>query len=203
VSEATRERLQRALDVTVAGGALAILAVPLGILALAVRLTSAGPALFRQWRIGQGGRPFRLLKLRTMVHGAAAQGPAITARGDARVTPLGAWLRRWKLDELPQLVNVLRGDMSLVGPRPEVRRYVARYGMRERRLLRVRPGITDPASIAFADEESILAACPDRERAYVETVLPQKIALSLAYLEQRSVWSDLGVIARTVGRLVR
>jgi lipopolysaccharide/colanic/teichoic acid biosynthesis glycosyltransferase len=138
-----------------------------------------------------------------MVADAPARGGALTTPGDPRITRAGAVLRRWKLDELPQLVNVVRGDMGLVGPRPEVARYVAGYGPREREVLRARPGLTDPASLAFVDEAAVLARYDDCERAYVEVVLPAKLALSLEYLEQRTVVSDVAVLARTLVRIAR
>jgi lipopolysaccharide/colanic/teichoic acid biosynthesis glycosyltransferase len=125
----------------------------------------------------------------------------ITAGGDPRITRFGAWLRRTKLDELPQLWNVLRGDMSLVGPRPEVPDYVALYTAAQRAALLVRPGLTDPASLAWADEAATLATFAEPHRAYADVVLPRKLALSLAYLERRTVWSDLAVVMRTVGHL--
>jgi len=191
--------LRRLLDVTVAGMLLLVLAPLLGVLALLVRATSTGPALFRQIRVGRNGRPFVLLKLRTMR--ADAPGPVITAGGDPRITRFGAWLRRTKLDELPQLWNVLRGDMSLVGPRPEVPHYVALYTAAQRAVLLARPGLTDPASLAWADEAARLARFAEPDRAYADVVLPQKLALSLTYLERRTVWSDLAVVMRTVGHL--
>src|SRR5262245_27122649 len=195
--------LRRLLDVTVSGGLLIILSPVLALLALLVRATSPGPALFRQTRIGRDGWPFVLLKLRTMRANAAYTGPAITAGADPRITPLGARLRRTKLDELPQLWNVLRGDMSLVGPRPELPRYVARYTAAKRAVLRARPGLTDPASLACADEAAALATFADPQRAYAETVLPQKLAASVAYLEHRTVWTDLGVVTRTAAHVAR
>jgi len=195
--------LRRLLDVTVAGALLIALSPFLAVLALLVRATSPGPALFRQTRIGRDGRPFALLKLRTMRADAVRTGPAITAGADPRITPLGARLRRAKLDELPQLWNVLCGDMSLVGPRPEVPHYVARYTPAQRAVLRARPGLTDPASLAWSDEAATLATFSDPHRAYAEVVLPQKLALSLAYLDRRTVWRDLAVVARTVAHVVR
>jgi lipopolysaccharide/colanic/teichoic acid biosynthesis glycosyltransferase len=194
---------RRALDVVV-GGALLVAAAPLlGVLAVVVRATSAGPALFVQTRVGKDGRIFGLLKLRTMVSDAATRGGALTAPGDPRITRVGAWIRRWKLDELPQLANVVRGDMSLVGPRPEVPRYVAGYSPDQRAVLRVRPGITDPASLEYVDEAAVLATFDDCERGYVDTVLPAKLELSLAYLERRTLRSDLGVLVRTIVRVAR
>jgi len=193
---------RRVVDVTVAGVLLIVLSPLLTVLVLLVRATSPGPGFFRQTRIGRHGRPFVLLKLRTMRADAAA-GPAITAGADPRITPLGARLRRAKLDELPQLWNVLRGDMSLVGPRPELPDYVARYTPAERAVLRARPGLTDPASLAWADEAATLATFADPQRAYARVVLPRKLALSLAYLERRTVWSDLAVVARTAAHVAR
>jgi len=192
---------RRALDVVVAGTLLLVTSPLLAAVALLVRATSYGPVLFVQNRVGKDGRLFELLKFRTMVADAPARGGVLTAPHDARITRAGAVLRRWKLDELPQLWNVLRGDMSLVGPRPEVPRYVAGYSERQRAVLRVRPGITDPASLAFVDEASVLAHFDDVERGYVEHVLPAKLASSLAYLERRTLRSDLGVLVRTLGRI--
>ena len=197
------EMLRRGLDGIVAAVLLLALAPLVAMIALLVRATSRGPVLFAQERIGKDGAVFRLLKFRTMVADAPARGPAVTADGDPRITRVGAWLRRWKLDELPQLANVVRGDMALVGPRPEVPRYVAGYSPQQLAVLRVRPGVTDPASLAFVDEAAVLARFPDPERAYVETILPRKLALSLAYLERRTLWSDLGVLVRTLVRVVR
>lgn len=195
--------LRRLLDVTVAGVLLIALSPLLAVLALLVRATSPGPALFRQTRIGRNGRPFVLLKLRTMRADAACRGPAITAGADPRITRLGARLRHAKLDELPQLWNVLCGDMSLVGPRPELSRYVAGYTEAQRAVLQTRPGLTDPASLAWADEAATLATFADPHRAYTEMVLPRKLALSLAYLERRTVWSDLAVVTRTAAHVAR
>jgi lipopolysaccharide/colanic/teichoic acid biosynthesis glycosyltransferase len=157
--------------------------------------------LFRQVRVGWRGRTFRILKLRTMRQ--ATVGPEVTAGGDARVTHVGRVLRRFKLDELPQLWNVLVGDMSLVGPRPEVPRYVQRFPEAYARILGVRPGITDFAAIAYRDEESILAASSDPEATYVEVVLPAKIALYHRYLAERSLLTDLRLLARTLGAVAR
>ena len=200
---APAEGVRRALDVAVSGALLLATGPLLGVLALAVRATSPGPALFRHERVGRDGRPFQLLKFRTMVADAPARGGALTTPGDPRITRLGAVLRRWKLDELPQLLNVLRGDMSLVGPRPEVPHYVAGYSPRQRAVLRVRPGITDPASLAYVDEAAVLARFDDCERAYVEVVLPAKLALSLDYLDRRTLRSDFGILVRTLVRIVR
>jgi lipopolysaccharide/colanic/teichoic acid biosynthesis glycosyltransferase len=195
--------LKRGLDLAISSIALTISAPLLLVIGVAIRLTSAGPVLFRQERIGRGGRSFRIWKFRTMVEGAPDQGPAITARGDPRVTRLGLWLRRTKLDELPQLINVWLGDMSLVGPRPEVPRYVEGYSAEDRKVLAVRPGITDLASIAFRDEEAVLAQFPDREQAYVELLLPRKLALGREYVRQQSLAVDVTLLLRTVAVVLR
>lgn len=192
---------KRALDVACAGAGLVVLAPLLGALALAVRASSEGPVLFRQPRIGRHGRPFAILKFRSMRPGAA--GPAVTARGDPRVTRVGRWLRATKLDELPQLWNVLVGDMSLVGPRPEVARFVERFPADYARILRVRPGLTDFAALESLDEEAVLAASPDPEAAYVERVLPAKIAQYHRYLERMSLRTDVAILARTAAALLR
>jgi lipopolysaccharide/colanic/teichoic acid biosynthesis glycosyltransferase len=138
-----------------------------------------------------------------MVVGAERRGGQLTVEGDSRVTRLGRHLRRLKWDELPQLLNVLRGEMSLVGPRPEVARYVALYSEEERRVLDLVPGITDPASIRYRDEERVLACCPDPERAYVASIMPEKIRLNLQYAARATARSDLVVLLRTLGLLFR
>jgi lipopolysaccharide/colanic/teichoic acid biosynthesis glycosyltransferase len=187
---------RRAIDIAVAGVGLAASGPMLLALAAAVRLTSPGPALFVQTRVGRGRRPIRVFKLRTMVAGERT-GIEVTAASDPRITPLGALLRKTKLDELPQLWNVLRGDMTIVGPRPEVPRYVERYRPEWAKLLTVRPGITDLASLTFRDEESLLALANDREHAYTQVVMPLKLGLALEGLERGGFRHDLGVIART------
>lgn len=171
--------------------------------ALAVRLSDGGPAIFVQIRIGKDGIPFKLLKFRTMVVGAPRLGPAVTIGGDSRITRVGRWLRRYKLDELPQLLNVLRGDMALVGPRPEVPEYVALYTLAQREVLRLLPGITDPASVAFRYESEKLAASADPARCYVEEVMPAKLRMNLDYAARRSLLSDWVVVAQTIRSLFR
>jgi lipopolysaccharide/colanic/teichoic acid biosynthesis glycosyltransferase len=192
---------KRSFDVVAAATGLLLLGPVLLACAFAVKATSPGPALFTQERMGRAFRPFRLLKFRSMAHGAA--GAQVTTAGDARVTPVGRVLRKTKLDELPQLINVLRGEMSLVGPRPEVRRYVEAFREDYARILEVRPGITDFAAIEYRDEEAILARSANPERAYVEEVLPAKIRLYYKYLERRSFSTDLVLIFRTLGAIIR
>jgi lipopolysaccharide/colanic/teichoic acid biosynthesis glycosyltransferase len=190
-------KLKRLIDAAAAAMGLAATAPALLGAAALVRATSPGPALFRQTRVGRGGRPFTMLKLRSMRPGGS--GPQVTAGGDARVTPLGRLLRRTKLDELPELLNVLRGDMSLVGPRPEVPRYVERWPAAHRAfVLSVRPGLTDPATVRFRNEEEILARAADPERAYVEEILPAKVAMYRDYLERSSLLTDARVLLDTL-----
>lgn len=195
--------LRRSLDVVVALLGLLLLAPLLGLLALAVRLDSPGPALFRQVRVGRDGRPFRILKFRSMV---AAQGPSVSqvsGREDPRVTRVGRLLRVTKLDELPQLWNVLRGEMTLVGPRAEVPDYVRHYTSEERLLLGVRPGLTGAGQLYFTtDQAGDLDAAADPERHYLEHQLHPKLAIDLAYLRQRGPVTDLRLLARTVGCLL-
>jgi lipopolysaccharide/colanic/teichoic acid biosynthesis glycosyltransferase/phenylacetate-coenzyme A ligase PaaK-like adenylate-forming protein len=196
---APREMTKRALDVV---GALVIGLVTAPIwatAAVAIRISDGAPVLHRAVRVGRGGAPFTQYKFRTMV---SAAGPSITALGDRRITPLGAFLRRTKIDELPELWNVLRGDMSLVGPRPEDPAYVERYTGEQRRLLSVAPGLTSPGTLAYQYEASILARYPDPERAYVDKVLPDKLAMDLAWLDRRSTLGDARVLATTARALV-
>jgi lipopolysaccharide/colanic/teichoic acid biosynthesis glycosyltransferase len=192
---------KRAFDVLCAGSGLLALSPLLAGAAVAVKLSSPGSVLFRQVRVGQGGRRFCILKFRSMTTGAA--GPSVTAGGDARITPVGRVLRRYKIDELPQLWNVVVGDMSLVGPRPEVPRYVEKFAADYRNILSVRPGITDYAALEYRDEESVLAAAADPETAYVKEVLPAKIALYRRYLAERSFATDVKLVLRTLAALIR
>ena len=192
---------KRSFDVAASAAGLVALGPVLLGCALAVKASSPGPVLFRQERMGRAFRPFQLLKFRSMTHGAS--GAAVTSAGDARITRVGALLRRSKLDELPQLWNVLRGDMSLVGPRPEVRRYVEAFRDDYARILAVPPGITDFAAIEYRDEERILARSPDPEQAYLHEILPAKIALYQKYLAQRSFGTDLSLILKTLVAVFR
>jgi lipopolysaccharide/colanic/teichoic acid biosynthesis glycosyltransferase len=198
----TSDRRKRLFDLALALPVLGITAPAIGLLAAAVKVTSPGPAFFVQERVGQGGKPFRLFKLRTMTVGADKAGPHVTAAGDARVTRLGRLLRRTKLDELPQLINVLRGDMSLVGPRPEAPRYVTDRHPEWQGVLAARPGITDLASLTFRDEEALLAGVRDRERAYLEGILPAKLRLALEGVQKASARYDLEILARTVASVL-
>lgn len=195
--------MKRALDVLLASIGLLLASPVLLAAALAVKLDSRGPVFFRQQRMGRDFRPFPIYKFRTMVADAAARGAAITAGADPRITRVGHWLRKTKVDELPQLLNVLKGDMSLVGPRPEVPKYVELFREDYRTILTVRPGITDPASVKFRDEAAVLGASADPERTYVEQILPEKIALAKTYIARRSVAYDVKILFETLWRLAR
>jgi lipopolysaccharide/colanic/teichoic acid biosynthesis glycosyltransferase len=188
---------KRVFDLTAAFFGLAILAVPLLVISALIKATSPGPVLFLQDRIGQAGKRFRVVKFRTMSHGH--QDPSsITVAGDIRLTPWGKILRRWKLDEIPQLWNVLVGEMSLVGPRPDVPGYADRLQGNDRRILSLRPGITGPSSLKYADEEELLAQAHDPVRLNDEVIFPDKVRLNIKYLETCSFRGDLFYIWQTV-----
>jgi lipopolysaccharide/colanic/teichoic acid biosynthesis glycosyltransferase len=190
--------VKRAFDVTASAIGLAVLAPVMLVAGVAVWLESRGGILFRQERMGCGFRPFSIYKFRTMVATGSAHAPAITAAGDRRITRVGRLLRATKVDELPQLLNVLKGDMSLVGPRPEVRPYVDLFEQDYREILTVRPGITDLASLKYRDESRLLAAAADPQQEYVSRILPDKIRLAKEYVARASLLFDLQVIVRTL-----
>lgn len=192
---------KRLLDLLVAIPALIVLAPWLALCSLFIKLDSRGPVFFRQVRIGRGGRPFRIFKFRTMVADAEARGAQLTIGADRRITRVGHWLRRSKLDELPQLFNVLGGAMTLVGPRPEVPRYVEKYDAAQRAILALTPGITSLASLQFRHESELLATQAEPETFYLIEVMPAKIRIDLAYAQRATVLTDLGVIAKTVSCL--
>jgi lipopolysaccharide/colanic/teichoic acid biosynthesis glycosyltransferase len=193
-----RGAVKRTLDLVLTLPAILLLSPLFVVLALGVLVTMGPPVLFVQERAGLKGRPFRLLKFRSM-RPASGKVLPITGRGDGRVTPFGRLLRATKLDELPQLFNIVAGRMSVVGPRPEVMPYVADYSPAQRRVLEVLPGLTDPASLEFRDEESLLGPVPpdEREAFYLGTILPRKLALNLTYIDGACLAGDLGLIART------
>jgi lipopolysaccharide/colanic/teichoic acid biosynthesis glycosyltransferase len=195
---------KRLFDLLLSSLGLLVLAPLLLLIALLIKLDSPGPVMFRQERVGRYGQLFRIHKFRTMRHGPAGQGLQITVGADRRITRVGGFLRASKLDELPQLLDVWLGDMSLVGPRPEVPRYVAHYPADVRdKVLSVRPGITDIASIEYRDESAVLARAADPEHAYIHEVLPHKLALAAQYVDRSSVGLDLWLIWRTLVAIVR
>jgi lipopolysaccharide/colanic/teichoic acid biosynthesis glycosyltransferase len=192
---------KRVFDVLISAVALLLLSPFLLLVALLVHLDSPGPALFRPRRVGLDGVEFRLFKFRTMVEDAPALGPGITTSDDQRITRAGRFLRRVKIDELPQLINVLCGEMSLVGPRPEAPEYVALYSPEQRRVLSVRPGITSPASIRFRDEQARLTG-PDWEAHYIDQIMPEKLAIDLRYVQDANFWLDLRILFETLFALL-
>jgi lipopolysaccharide/colanic/teichoic acid biosynthesis glycosyltransferase len=189
--------VRRAFDTFCAAAGLVLLSPFLGVIALVIKLEDGGPVFYRHPRMGRNFRKFGLLKFRSMVPRADKIGGPVTAAGDPRVTRVGRWLRKYKLDELPQLVNVLKGELALVGARPEVERYVDLFRSQYAEILRDPPGITDPATLAFRREEEMLRPS-DVEEQYVAEILPRKLDLSLEYSRQRNLLSDLGILARTV-----
>ena len=194
---------KRLFDLCGAAVALLLLAPLLLLVALAIRLDSPGPVFFRQVRVGRGGALFRIHKFRSMQVDAPGQGPKVTVGRDPRITRMGHWLRHYRVDELPQLIDVLLGQMSLVGPRPEVPHFVAHYPPAlAAQVLAVRPGITDPASLVHLDEAALLAAASDPEREYIERILPKKLALQAEYARTATMRTDLAVLARTMGVLL-
>jgi lipopolysaccharide/colanic/teichoic acid biosynthesis glycosyltransferase len=168
------------------------------IVAVLIKLDSKGPVFFRQERVGKNFKSFRMYKFRTMKNDAGGNGPMITVGGDSRITRIGRFLRKHKIDELPQLFNVLKGEMSFVGPRPEVKEYVHLYKSDYKKLLSIRPGITDPASLKYSDEENVLALSVDWEEEYKKRILPGKINLSLHYIENHNIMTDFKLIVKTI-----
>ena len=191
--------MRRVLELIAAAAGMVLLAPLFPIIAFAIKLDDGGPIIYSQLRIGKNFHAFRIYKFRTMIV-KADQDCLLTRTGDARVTRVGRILRRYKLDELPQLVNVLKGDMQFVGPRPEVPSYVELFRPAYKELLTHRPGITDPASVQFRDEENELAA-EDFEERYISEILPRKLQLSLEYGRRRSFWTDIGVLCHTMAKI--
>jgi lipopolysaccharide/colanic/teichoic acid biosynthesis glycosyltransferase len=179
---------------------LTVLSPLLAVIAIFIKIDSKGSVFFRQERIGRHFKPFRIYKFRTMISDSSQQGPSVTVAGDRRVTRMGRFLRKTKIDELPQLINVLKGEMSFVGPRPEVGKYVELFKSDYQKLLSVRPGITDPASIYYADEEGVLSRSADWEREYSSKILPEKIKFASQYVDNHNLLLDLKLILKTIFR---
>lgn len=191
-------RLKRVFDIICAASGLLVLSPVCLVIAVLVKLSDGGPIFFKQTRIGQFGKPFSIWKFRSMVFNADRLGAAVTVEDDPRITWIGRWLRKTKLDELPQLWNVLRGEMSFVGPRPEVPRYVERYTPEQRGILQFKPGITDLASLLFRNEEELLRGTGDLENFYERYCLPKKIQLNREYAEQAGLLRDIWIIIQTL-----
>lgn len=195
--------VKRCFDVVVSLTAIVILLPLLLLIALWIKADSSGNVLYKQIRVGKGGKDFGILKFRTMRPDSDSKGLLTVGGHDPRITKAGYILRKYKLDELPQLFNVLTGQMSLVGPRPEVRKYVSRYSAEQLKVLNVKPGITDYASIHYSNENEILAQSADPEQTYVQEIMPHKLALNLKYIQEAGIITDLKIIAGTVAKIVR
>jgi len=195
--------MKRLMDIFLSLCILALF-LPVGmLLSLCIVLESKGGVFYRQERIGWMGKPFNLIKFRSMRPDADREGKLTVGERDPRVTRVGAFIRKYKLDEFPQFINVLKGEMSVVGPRPEVAHYVAQYTDEQRKVLDFKPGITDLASITYFEENKLLAHASDPQSTYVEEIMPEKIRINLAYQTNATVWSDLGVIWKTARRVLR
>lgn len=194
--------MKRGLDIVGALVGLVLFAPLFAIVAVLIKMDSPGPVFFRQERIGRGFRPFLIYKVRTMVQDAAKRGGTVTTTGDPRITKLGAILRETKIDELPQLINVLKGEMSLVGPRPEVREYVDMFRMQYETVLTVRPGLTDIASLKYRHEAEILSWATNPEEEYVTHILPDKLRLAEEYVRRSCMSLDLTIIFKTLLKLM-
>jgi lipopolysaccharide/colanic/teichoic acid biosynthesis glycosyltransferase len=188
---------KRVFDIALSLTGLVVIMPVLGVLALLIKMEDRGPVFYRGVRVGRYGRQFRIFKFRTMVMDAEKIGGPSTADDDPRITRIGKMIRKYKLDELPQLINVLKGEMSFVGPRPEVQHYVDMYTEEEAAILSVRPGITDWASLWNPDEGRVLAGSPDPEKTYMEKIRPTKIRLQMKYVRERSFWTDIAIIVKT------
>ncbi|MDD6581286.1 MAG: sugar transferase [Bacteroidales bacterium] len=193
--------MKRLCDIVLSALGLIIFCPLFLVLSIWVALDSTGGVFYRQTRVGRGGRDFKLLKFRSMRIGADKKGLITIGDKDARITKSGYYIRKYKFDELPQLINVLKGDMSFVGPRPEVRKYVDLYTAEQLCVLNVRPGITDPASIQYSNENELLEKAEDPEQYYINTVMPDKLRINLEYLEKRTLWSDFKVIIKTISKV--
>lgn len=195
--------LKRCFDITASALGLLFLLIPFLIIAIIIKATSKGPVFFRQVRVGKDGKEFRIYKFRTMVVDAEKKGMQITVGADSRITGIGKFLRKTKVDELPQLINVLNGQMSFVGPRPEVPRYVALYDDYQRNILRIKPGITELASIVYRDENEVLAKSENPEETYINEIMPKKIALNIEYMQKLGFWYDIKLIFMTFAAILR
>lgn len=193
---------KRIFDLVISSVSLLILSPFLALAALFIKMESKGPILYRQLRVGLNEKPFYIYKFRTMEVGADEKGLPITGVDDPRLTGVGKFLRKIKLDEMPQLLNVLKGDMSLVGPRPEVPKYIKLYTDEQKKILTVKPGMTDPATIYFRDEEGLLARAEDKESFYINQIMPMKMKLYLHYIENRSLFYDIKLILLEILALI-
>lgn len=194
--------IKRIFDIFCSGLGLIVLSPFLLFVAMKIKNESDGPVFFKQIRVGENGKEFEILKFRTMVVDAEKLGRQITVGNDSRITKIGAFLRKYKIDELPQLINVFKGDMSLVGPRPEVPRYVNMYNEEQRKVLEVKPGITDLASIRYRDENELLGQAENPDEFYINTIMPDKLALNLEYIRKSNIFLDIYIIFSTIFKCI-
>mgnify|MGYP003626100951 FL=1 len=195
--------IKRIFDFTISFISLLILFPILFLVSLIIKFTSLGPVFYKQVRVGRGNKDFKIFKFRTMHIDADKMGLLTIGGRDPRVSYVGYYLRKYKLDELPQLINVFKGDMSFVGPRPEVRQYVNLYSETQKKVLDVKPGITDLASIEFKDENEILSEQEDPNQYYIDVIMPQKLKINLKYIENRNLVKDVGVIVKTFKAILK
>ncbi|THV58120.1 sugar transferase [Flagellimonas alvinocaridis] len=195
--------MKRLFDIILSSFGILVLSPILVLIAILVKISSKGPVFFRQVRVGKGNKDFRIFKFRTMYTGSDKKGLLTVGGRDPRVTKVGYYLRKFKLDELPQLFNVFTGEMSLVGPRPEVRKYVEHYSESDMEVLSVRPGITDYASIAFRNENDILKESEDPEKKYIEEIMPIKLGLNKKYIAEKGMFKDLSIIFKTITVIIK
>lgn len=194
--------MKRIFDIVASGLGILVLSPLFAVLAVWIKSDSKGPVFYRQTRVGRGNKDFRLFKFRSMRPDSDKLGLITVGGHDPRVTRSGYYIRKYKLDEFPQLINVFKGDMSLVGPRPEVRKYVDMYTPEQMRVLSIRPGITSLASIRYRNENDILASAEDPDRCYIEKVMPDKLAIDLEYVDSATLWNDIKLIFNTIKAVV-
>lgn len=194
--------LKRSFDLIFSFAGFIILFPVFFIICFIIKITSKGPILFKQTRVGKNSKKFRIFKFRTMYINAEKSGQLTVGMRDSRITPIGYYLRKSKLDELPQLINIILGEMSFVGPRPEVPKYVSKYNNEQTKVLNVRPGITDLASLEYIDENNLLANTDNPEKLYIEHIMPAKLDLNMQYIENQSLLLDLKLIFLTIFKII-
>ncbi|NMB09926.1 MAG: sugar transferase [Tissierellia bacterium] len=194
--------IKRIFDIVMSLIGLIILGIPMIIIGIIIKLSSEGPVFYKQVRVGKSNKDFKILKFRTMIVDADKKGMQITVGKDPRITGIGHFLRKTKIDELPQLINVLKGEMSFVGPRPEVRKYVEMYNDYQKNVLKIKPGITDLASIEYRDESTLLGQSANPEKTYIEEIMPTKLKLNLKYMQEFSFFYDIKLILKTLVKIV-
>ena len=195
--------IKRIFDIVMSLIGLIILGIPMIIIGIIIKLSSEGPVFYKQVRVGKSNKDFKILKFRTMIVDADKKGMQITVGKDPRITGIGHFLRKTKIDELPQLINVLKGEMSFVGPRPEVRKYVEMYNDYQKNVLKIKPGITDLASIEYRDESTLLGQSDNPEKTYIEEIMPTKLKLNLKYMQEFSFFYDIKLIFKTLIKIVK